>query len=116
VSRGHGEAQRFILWLLAEHPGKWWSAWDLAQWRWNRKPTQVEVQSIRNAMRRLEGTAGVDVRETEEYWGVIGQLKDAEDNWRPKRVFPTLVIGRDVPERDLQHEPVVLDAGLDPGF
>jgi len=67
---------------------------------------------MRNAICRLDGAPGVEVTELEPYWGVIGQLQDAEGRWRPKRVFPTLVIGRDVPERkaiDKKDRQVVSD-------
>lgn len=101
MSRGHGSAQRFILSFLDDNPGEWWSAWELAEARWDRKPTRNEVQTMRNAIRRLDGEPGVVVTELEPYWGVIGQLQDGDGRLRSKRVFPTLVIGRGVPERKL---------------
>lgn len=104
MSRGHGAAQRFILGFLDEHPGER-SAWELAEARWGRHPTRVEVQAMRNAMRRLDGTAGAQLNELEPYWGVIGQLQDADGNLRPKRVFPTLVIGRNDRRRPNRNQP-----------
>jgi hypothetical protein len=98
VSRGHGSAQRFILGFLADHPGEWWSAWELGEMRWGRYPTRTEVQAMRNAIRRLESAPGVEVEEIEPYPGITGQLQDAEGRWRPKRAFPTLLIGRDAPK------------------
>jgi hypothetical protein len=116
MSRGHGAAQRFILGFLDEHPGELWSARQIAELRWGRDPTRVEVQAIRNAIRRLGGTPGVEVREIEAYWGIIGQLQDADGLWRPKRVFPTLVIGRDVPESEPRRPAADVAVDDDPGF
>jgi hypothetical protein len=95
VSRGYGSTQRFILAILEEHPGAWWSAWDLAERRLERHPTRIEVQAMRNAMRRLEGAPNIALVEDEPYWGRYARLQDTWGEDRPKRVFPTLLIGRD---------------------
>lgn len=116
MSRGHGAAQRFILSVIDDSPGRWWSAWELAEARWGRGPTRAEVQAMRNGIRRLKGSAGVAVEELEPYWGVIGQLQDADNNWRPKRVFPTLYIRRAVPKREYEDTPAIQVADDDAGF
>ncbi len=116
MSRGHGPAQRFILRFLTDQQRGWWSAWELAEARWGRHPTRVEVQAIRNAMRRLEGVAEVELAELEPYWGAQGQLQDADEDWRPKRVFPTLVIGRSGQPRPVPLNQPEFDGDPDAGF